>query len=166
MVNVKFISVSWKTTRKHYLFGLWASDVQSLQALHGIFRPAVTRSRSALPSSDSVLFADRMLSQIALLLPNSSLTPQALITILLRLRRGNFNYTSVQLALVHIINGFLGILGVFELNISEAPVQIGRGRSFGLGERDICDFTKGEEGLCQGTKCDALVKASDVDCVL
>jgi hypothetical protein len=58
------------------------------------------------------------------LLPNSSLAPQLLASLLLRLRLVDFDHAAVQLGLVHVVDGFVGVFGQGELDVAEASVRV------------------------------------------
>jgi hypothetical protein len=58
------------------------------------------------------------------LLPNSSLAPQLLARRLLRLRLVDFDHAAVQLRLVHIVDGFVCVFGLCELDVAEASVSV------------------------------------------
>ena len=58
------------------------------------------------------------------LLPNSSLAPQLLARLLLRLRLVDFDHAAVQLGLVHVVDGFEGVAGEGEFDVAEAAVGV------------------------------------------
>lgn len=72
-------------------------------------------------------------SMFSNLLPEGRLAPQALVSALGRLRGRDLDHTAEEFCLVHIVDSFFGVVGVFILHVCKSSVGLGGFRVLILG---------------------------------
>src|SRR6267378_7876941 len=96
------------------------------------------------------------------LFPNSSLASQSLVALFLWFGSRNFDYSTVELALIHVVDCFLGIMWELKFDITKASVKICRRWEFGLRKRDINNLAKREKSFSKRLRGDSLIKPANI----